>query len=80
MGGFPTACVVNLAIRPGLGARFFDRLYAGLAEAASASGTDIVGGNVTSADALAITIALIGCGARVRCCDATRRARATRFS
>ena len=60
MGGFPTACVVNLAIRPGLGARFFDRLYAGLAEVASASGTDIVGGNVTSADALAITITLIG--------------------
>jgi len=64
MGGFPTACVVNLAIRPGLGARFFDRLYAGLAEAASASGTDIVGGNVTSADALAITITLIGVARR----------------
>jgi thiamine-monophosphate kinase len=64
MGGFPTACVVNLAIRPGLGARFFDRLYAGLAEAANASGTDIVGGNVTSADALAITITLIGVARR----------------
>ena len=64
MGGFPTTCVVNLAIRPGLGARFFDRLYAGLAEAASASGTDIVGGNVTSADALAITITLIGVARR----------------
>jgi thiamine-monophosphate kinase len=64
MGGFPTACVVNLAIRPGLGARFFDRLYAGLTEAASASGTDIVGGNVTSADALAITITLIGAARR----------------
>lgn len=60
MGGVPAACVVNLAIRPGLGARFFDRLYAGLAGAASAAGADIVGGNVTSADALAITIALMG--------------------
>ena len=60
MGGVPTACVVNLAIRSGLGSRFFDRLYAGLAAAATAAGVDIVGGNVTSADALAITITLIG--------------------
>jgi thiamine-monophosphate kinase len=60
MGGVPTACVVNLAIRPGLGARFFDRLYEGLADAADAAGVDIVGGNVTSADALAATIALLG--------------------
>jgi len=60
MGGVPTACVVNLAIRPGLGASFFDRLYAGLGGAADAAGVDLVGGNVTAADALAITIALIG--------------------
>lgn len=60
MGGVPTACVVNLAIRPGLGARFFDRLYAGLAGATDAAGVDVVGGNVTRADALAITIALLG--------------------
>jgi thiamine-monophosphate kinase len=60
MGVVPTACVINLAIRPGLGARFFDRLYKGLADAATAAGVDIVGGNVTSAGALAITIALIG--------------------
>ena len=59
MGGVPTACVVNLAIRPALGSRFFDRLYAGLADAARSAGVDIVGGNVTSADALAITIALV---------------------
>lgn len=60
MGGVATACVVNLAIRPGLGARFFDRLYAGLGRAADAAGVDIVGGNITSAEALAITIALLG--------------------
>ena len=60
MGGVPTACVVNLAIRPGLGARFFDRLYAGLGGAADAAGVDIVGGNVTAAEALTITIALLG--------------------
>src|SRR5580693_224548 len=33
MGGVPTACVVNLAIRPGLTPRFFDRLYGGLRRA-----------------------------------------------
>ncbi|MBI3759590.1 MAG: thiamine-phosphate kinase [Deltaproteobacteria bacterium] len=60
MGGVPTSCVVNLAIRPGLGVRFFDRLYAGLAGAAAAAGTDIVGGNVTNAETFSITIALMG--------------------
>lgn len=60
MGGRPVACVVNLAIRPGLDARFFDRLYAGLARAAEAAGVDIVGGNVTRAAALSITITLVG--------------------
>jgi thiamine-monophosphate kinase len=60
MGGTPTVCVVNLAIRAGIGARFFDRLYTGLAGAADAAGVDVVGGNVTCADALAITIALLG--------------------
>ncbi|MBF6560160.1 MAG: thiamine-phosphate kinase [Candidatus Binataceae bacterium] len=60
MGGLPTVCVVNLAIRAGLSARFFDRLYAGLGAAARAAGVDIVGGNVTRGTALAITIAQMG--------------------
>jgi thiamine-monophosphate kinase len=60
MGGQPTACVVNLAIRPGLGQAFFDRLYRGLRKAAGAAGVDIVGGNITRADQLAITIAVLG--------------------
>jgi thiamine-monophosphate kinase len=60
MGGTPTSCVVNLAIRPGLGTAFFDRLYAGLRKAAAAAGVDIVGGNVTRAQRLAITITLLG--------------------
>ena len=34
MGGTPTACVINLAIREGLEARFFDRLYAGIRDVA----------------------------------------------
>jgi len=60
MGGIPTTCVVNLAVSPGLDYRFFERLYAGLRRAAIAARVDVVGGNVTRANQLAITIALIG--------------------
>lgn len=60
MGATPTAGVVNLAIRKGLNASFFDRLYAGLREAAGEAHVDIVGGNITRADQLSITITLMG--------------------
>jgi thiamine-monophosphate kinase len=60
MGGSPTTCVVNLAVRSGLGYQYFERLYAGLRQAASTSRVDVVGGNVTRALQLSITIALIG--------------------
>ncbi len=60
MGGRPAACVVNLAIRPGLSLRFFEQMYAGLGRAARAARVDVVGGNIARADQLAITIALIG--------------------
>jgi thiamine-monophosphate kinase len=60
MGGVPRACAINLGIREGLGAAFFDRLYQGLGRAARAAGTDIVGGNITRAAQLTITIALLG--------------------
>jgi thiamine-monophosphate kinase len=60
MGAVPTTCVVNLAVRPGLDYGFFERLYAGLRQAAKAAKVDVVGGNVTRANQLAITITLIG--------------------
>jgi len=60
MGGKPTVCVVNLAVRDGLGLRFFDRMYQGLRKAAARAEVEVVGGNVTRAGALAITIALLG--------------------
>ncbi len=60
MGGRPTACVVNLTIRDGIGARPVDRIYAGLKEAAHTAGVDIVGGNITRARDFSITIALLG--------------------
>lgn len=60
MGGRPTACVVNLAVRNGLTARMLERIYAGLRAAARAARIDIVGGNITRARELSITVALLG--------------------
>jgi len=60
MGGRPTACVVNLGIRSGLTARMIEQIYVGLRTAARGAATDIVGGNITSARQLTITIALLG--------------------
>ncbi|HLW72205.1 MAG TPA: thiamine-phosphate kinase [Candidatus Binataceae bacterium] len=60
MGGVPTVCVINLAIRPQLPASFFDHLYAGLGKVAATAGVGVVGGNVTRAAQLAITIAIVG--------------------
>ncbi len=60
MGGTPTVCVINLAIRPGITQQFLTRLYAGLRASAKAVNLDVVGGNITSAAQLAITIALLG--------------------
>jgi thiamine-monophosphate kinase len=60
MGGKPTVCVINLAVRSGVDQRYLTRLYAGLSEAAQGVKVDIIGGNVTRADQLAITIALLG--------------------
>ena len=60
MGGYPTACVVNLAIRRGLSMQTIDELYAGLKAAARKADVDLAGGNITSAAQLAITIAMLG--------------------
>jgi thiamine-monophosphate kinase len=60
MGGSPTACVVNMTVRNGIPTRTLDLIYVGLIEAARESGTDIVGGNITRAHELSITIALLG--------------------
>ncbi len=60
MGGTPTVCVVNLAVRDGLDARFLNRLYAGLKRAARRFAVELAGGNVTRASELSLTIALLG--------------------
>ncbi len=60
MGGTPTACVVNLGIPPGLDGRVFDELSKGLRAAACAARVDVVGGNITRAKELTLTVALLG--------------------
>jgi thiamine-monophosphate kinase len=60
MGGRPTACVVNLGVREGIASRTLERIYSGLREAAREASIDIVGGNITRACELSITIALLG--------------------
>jgi thiamine-monophosphate kinase len=60
MGGYPTACVVNLALRRDLSIEAVDGLYKGLKIAARAARIDVVGGNITSATQLSITIAMLG--------------------
>ena len=60
MGGRPTACVVNLGVREGVASRTLERIYSGLRDAAREASTDIVGGNITRARELSITIALLG--------------------
>jgi thiamine-monophosphate kinase len=60
MGGSPTICVINLAIRQGLKTEFFDELYRGLRGAAASARVSIVGGNISRASELAVTVALMG--------------------
>jgi thiamine-monophosphate kinase len=60
MGGRPTACIVNLAVRDGISKRTLERIYTGLRKAAREASTDIVGGNITHARELSITIAILG--------------------
>ena len=73
MGGRPTACVVNLGVREGITSRTLERIYSGLRGAAREASTDIIGGNITRASELSITIALIGeAGSGVMRRDAAR--------
>ncbi len=60
MGGYPTACVVNLALRRGVSMEAVGGLYQGLKASARAAGINVVGGNITSAAQIAITIAMLG--------------------
>lgn len=60
MGGKPSFCVVNLAARQNLSLRYVEGLNRGLRRSALRAGVDLVGGNITSARELSITVALLG--------------------
>ncbi len=60
MGGQPTACVIALALRENLPPRFAEELYVGIRRAAKRAQIDIVGGNITSASELSVTVAMFG--------------------
>ncbi len=60
MGGRPTHAVAALGLPARTSARFVDGLARGLAAAARASGTVIVGGDTNGSDRLVISVALLG--------------------
>lgn len=65
MGGAPRFALVNLAVPPNYPVRSLRQLQSGIVRAAAADGAAVVGGNLTRADQLAVTIALVGeCGRR----------------
>lgn len=60
MGGAPLAAVVALEAPPRLVARVLDQLMRGLVAEARRHGTTVVGGNLSAASHLAVTVALLG--------------------
>lgn len=60
MGGRPRFCVVSLGLRPSYLARDLSALQAGIVAAARECGASVVGGNLTRADKLFVSIALVG--------------------
>jgi thiamine-monophosphate kinase len=60
MGGQPRFCVINLSVPPTYRERDLRDLQQGIVAAARACGAAVVGGNLTRATALSISIALLG--------------------
>jgi thiamine-monophosphate kinase len=60
MGALPTAAVVGLCRPPDLPAADIETLYAGMDEACARWGLRLVGGDTVSADALAVSVTVIG--------------------
>ena len=66
MGARPLGCVLALAAPPGLLVRTADALVAGLLDEAARYGCPLVGGNVSRASEISLTITVIGAVARGR--------------
>jgi thiamine-monophosphate kinase len=60
MGGRPRFCVVSVGVPLSYSARDLAALHAGIAAAASDCGASLVGGNLTRADKLFVSVALLG--------------------
>lgn len=60
MGGRPRFCVVSVGLRPSYLTRDLSALQAGIAAAAGECGASVVGGNLTRADRLFVSITLLG--------------------
>lgn len=60
MGGTPKYLLVSLALPKDISLEFVDGLYAGLYSASAKYGLDVIGGNITSARQISITITIIG--------------------
>ena len=66
MGARPLGCVLALAAPPGLAVRTADALVAGLLDEAVRHACPLVGGNLTRASEISLTITVIGAVARGR--------------
>jgi len=60
MGGRPRFAVVSAGVPPDYPSRDLDALHRGLAAAARETGAQLVGGNLSRADALFLSVALVG--------------------
>ena len=66
MGARPLGCLLALALPPGLLVRTADALVAGLLDEAARHGCPLVGGNLSRASEISLTITVIGAVARGR--------------
>jgi len=64
MGGQPRFCVVNLGVPPSYPVRDLHALQRGIVAAAARCGASVVGGNLTRAARLSVSIALLGAAPR----------------
>jgi thiamine-monophosphate kinase len=60
MGGLPTHAVVSISLTPDVTVEFMERLYEGMYAVADRRGFRVVGGDTTHADAMAISVAMLG--------------------
>src|SRR5712691_13565429 len=60
MGGTPRRALVSLGVRPGIDVDFLEALYRGMRECSDAFGMAVVGGDVSRAQQLVVSVALLG--------------------